>query len=279
MSKVGSLILAVTIFSLIVINNATNNEEACEESEKADAGLQRISSPTLEVLMHLPPPFRNVRSLETFLGGTSMKNGKIRKRSITPKKLVDVRSYKITQPVNVQKRFNDPIKRPKREADPTLEKPTLINITSEKPNVIDKKKILNSVALLPVADALRGPSFQNYPIREFDVVDIDDPEDPRRRKNDSTENQEDASLRDKRTFSEGEAESGDNTTPVPFWKKKKENLPFITGRGSSRKNSDYLPPQHRSADNGLYFNSNSETLIYLIKKFCRNIKASIVFYS
>lgn len=59
---------------------------------------------------------------------------------------------------------------------------------------------------------------------------------------------EDRVQRDKRTFMDGERET---TTVVPYWKRKKESPPFVTGRdGAGQKVGNYQPAQHRSVDNG-----------------------------
>lgn len=233
-----------------VKNHDTNNEESHESFTKL-AQAQRIQSPMLEVLMRLPRNFHDINSFKNFLRvkPDRLVNSK-RSGKPNPRDVVDVQTYEIAQPDPRNKSSFD---RPKREADQSsLEKPVHQQLVSSLTETDLGKKFSNSEMLIPVADAIRGPAFTAFPVKNFEGTDTDDPDHSKRRRDDSINNREDNSQRDKRTFPDVGLDQNESTTPLPFWKRKKENPPFITGRGSTPKANDYGAPQHRSADNGLY---------------------------
>ncbi|KAK6631381.1 hypothetical protein RUM44_005908 [Polyplax serrata] len=214
--------IALLLCAFIRTNHAVNDEN------KNRMQPLRLQSPMLEVLMHLPPDFNDVKSFKNYLG--------VKPDRLDSKRLVDVRTYDIARP-NV---------RGKREASENTkeEKPIaekLTSLTSEKSMHPD------TGTKLPVPDAIRGPAYTPYAVKEFDLVDVGDPEYPKRRKTDSNDSRDD-SQRDKRTFGDSASDIGESTTPLPYWKRKKESPPFITGRGSTPKANDYSPPQHRSLE-------------------------------
>lgn len=241
-------------------------------------------SPAVEVLMHLPPGFRNVDSFRSFLG---IKPERIRRYATPkdgPKGIVDVRSYQFSQVVPDRKRRHEG--RTKRQAMPESEtvesRPLKIeNDPSLEPGKFLPPPLVDGAypeklsdhypeTIIEMPAPVRGPVYTSYPASDMES-EMMDPDDPRKRRNTSANDHDESNQRDKRTFMEAgdnrdnrdnrenrdnrdnrdSRDSRESTTTPPFWKRKKDSPPFITGRESRvQKGNNYTPPQHRSADNG-----------------------------
>lgn len=222
--------------------------------------------------MHLPPNFKNVESLKSFLG---IRPERVKRESVArskrkthEKSLVDVRSYGLAGQAERWKQHRE-----KREAEiPDSETVESKSLKIENDPRMDPEKFMPTALLeerqrsfpetiIEMPAPIRGPIY-SYSMDHFDMDQENmDPDDPRKRRNTSAndhDNVPDNNGRDKRTFMEGE--NRESTTSPPFWKRKKESPPFITGRdaraqngnNNNNNNNNYTPAQHRSADNSKY---------------------------
>ena len=257
------------IFACINGNFATDNDERVINNNNNNHPVesQRIQSRMLEVFTHQPPSktFENVNLLKNKLikRDNLLINSKLGE-SGNPKSLIDVNTYEIVRHKKFDFKNKNAFKRLKREIKNEKSSTGSTSSSSSSSNSEDKpvsEKLISTLTeteynekqgntdlILPMPEAVRGPIYSTYPIKEFDTVDMDDPDYLKRRKNDTSDIRDD-SQRDKRTFGEGGSNYDESTTPTSFWKKKKENPSFVTGRGSSTKNNDYTPPQHRTGEN------------------------------
>lgn len=226
--------------------------------------------PAVEVLMHLPEPFRDVDSFKKYLG---IKPERIKRRSVDKKRT----KRKIGKNVDAFEQLapteSTEHRREKREAeipdsqvvesrslkiqnDPTMEPDKFIPTSMVEGGYRDKLTDAYPETIIEMPEPIRGPVYTTYNGNmdmESDIFEIDDSR-KRTGRTTSANDHEDNSQRDKRTYMDGE--NRESTTAPPFWKRKKENPPFVTGRDQKgrdgKNNNNYTPPQHRSGDSGMY---------------------------
>lgn len=228
-------------------------------------------SPAVEVLMHLPEPFRDVDSFKKYLGIKPERikrhsDDKLKRRSKTKRSM---KSYEFSQ---IAPTVSTGHRREKRETeipdsqtvesrslkiqnDPTLEPEKFIPTSMVEGGYRDKLTDPYPETIIEMPAPIRGPVYTTYN-GNMDMEDIFEIDDTRKRtgRTTSANDHEDNSQRDKRTYMEN-GENRESTTAPPFWKRKKENPPFVTGREQKGRdgkgnNNNYTPPQHRSGDNG-----------------------------
>lgn len=233
-------------------------------------------SPAIELTMHLPQPFTDVDSFKRYLGikperirRHSEEKVKRAKRKADEKTLVNVRSYGFSQEAAADRQGH---RREKREAeipdsqtvesrslkiqnDPTMEPGKYIPTSMVEGGYRDKMTDPYPETVMEMPEPIRGPIYTTYN-GNMDMEDVLDLDDPRKRTGRTTSaNDHEDGQRDKRTYMDNGGENRESTTAPPFWKRKKENPPFVTGRdGKTRdsKGNNYTPPQHRSGDSGKY---------------------------